>query len=84
MATREVLSASSRIQLSAFPPLEARDLIRYYTLSAHDLSLIMRHRGDENRLGFAVQLCHLRFPGWAWKVDGDTPQVVVTIVDPRN
>jgi hypothetical protein len=40
-------------------PLEAY----YYTFSETDLSVIRQHRGPANRLGFAVQLCYLRFPG---------------------
>jgi len=34
-----------------------------YTLSDADRSLIHQHRGAVNRLGYAVQLCYLRFPG---------------------
>ena len=33
------------------------------TLSSEDLALINRHRSDANRLGFALMLCYLRFPG---------------------
>jgi hypothetical protein len=39
------------------------ELIRLYTFSEPDLSLIRQRRGDANRLGVAVQLCLLRFPG---------------------
>lgn len=39
------------------------ELIRHYTFSETDLSLIRQRRGDANRLGIAVQLCLLRFPG---------------------
>jgi hypothetical protein len=38
-------------------------MVRHYTLSAEDLALINRRRGDPNRLGFAIMLCYLRFPG---------------------
>lgn len=39
------------------------DLIRHYTFSETDLSIIRQHRGAANRLGFAVQLCYMRYPG---------------------
>ena len=80
MATRELLSPTGRLQLSVFLPFEAPDLIRYYTLTTHDLSLIRPGGGDENRLGFALQLRYLRFPSWPWKPDGDTPNAVVAFV----
>ncbi|MFW9620770.1 MAG: Tn3 family transposase, partial [Macromonas sp.] len=51
------------------------DIIRYYTLSEADLSLIRQRRGDANRLGFAVQLCLLRHPG-----QGLLPHAVVPVV----
>jgi hypothetical protein len=37
--------------------------VEYHTLSETDLALIHQHRGAENRLGFAVQLCYMRYPG---------------------
>ena len=40
-------------------------MVRYWTLSYEDLNRIRSRRGAENRLGFAVQLCLLRFPGVA-------------------
>jgi len=40
-----------------------RGLIRHYTLSAADLALIRRGRGDHHRLGYALMLCYLRHPG---------------------
>lgn len=39
--------------------------IKLYTFSQHDLDIINNHRRDHNRLGFAVQLAVLRFPGWS-------------------
>jgi hypothetical protein len=38
-------------------------MVRHYTLSSEDLTLINRRRSDSNRLGFALMLCYLRFPG---------------------
>jgi TnpA family transposase len=62
MPRRSILSASEREGLLSLP--DTRDeLIRRYTLSEGDLSIVRQHRGAANRLGFAVQLCYLRFPG---------------------
>jgi TnpA family transposase len=51
-------------------PTEKSELIRLYTFSEQDLSVIKQRRGDANRLGFTVLLCALRYPGqalWAWR-----------------
>ena len=45
------------------PASDERGMVRHYTLSSEDLALINRRRGDPNRLGFALILCYLRFPG---------------------
>jgi len=68
MPRRSILSASERDNLLALPTSQD-DLIRHYTFSETDLSLIRQRRGDANRIGFAVQLCVLRYPGYAWSVD---------------
>lgn len=62
MPHRELLTESQRLSFQA-PASDEREMVRYYTLSPDDLALINRHRGDPNRLGFAVMLCYLRFPG---------------------
>lgn len=62
MPRRSILSAAERQSLLALPDNPA-ELIRHSTLSESDLSIIRQRRGAANRLGFAVQLCYLRFPG---------------------
>jgi hypothetical protein len=62
MPHRELLTDSQRLSLQA-PASDERGMVRHYMLSSEDLALINRRRGDPNRLGFALTLCYLRFPG---------------------
>lgn len=62
MPRRSVLTEAQRANLLALPGDEA-DLVRYWTLSADDLRIIVSRRRAHNRLGFAIQLCGLRYPG---------------------
>ena len=59
---RELLTESQRLSLQT-PASDERGMVRHYTLSSEDLALINRRRGDPNRLGCALILCYLRFPG---------------------
>ena len=68
MPRRSILSAAERESLLALPDTND-ELIRHYTFSESDLSIINQRRGRANRLGFAVQLCYLRFPGITLGVD---------------
>jgi TnpA family transposase len=62
MPRRSILTTAERAGLLAIP--ESREeLIRQYTFSDQDLSIIRQRRGPANRLGFAIQLCYLRHPG---------------------
>ena len=62
MPRRSILSTAEQDTLLALPDTED-ELIRHYTLSDSDLSMIRQRRSDANRFGIAVQLCLLRFPG---------------------
>lgn len=62
MPRRTVLSSSERESLFALPDNQ-KDLIQQYTFSESDLSIIRQHRGAANRMGFAIQLCYMRYPG---------------------
>ena len=64
MAYRPLLSADQWTSLLA-APTDERTLIRYASLSGEDLDLILSKRGHRNQLGFAVQICLMRFPGRA-------------------
>lgn len=62
MPRRELLTPGQRAELLAFPSDEA-ELIRRYTLSKTDLAFVRQHRGHPNRLGVAVQMGYLHYPG---------------------
>jgi TnpA family transposase len=62
MPRRSMLSATERESLLALPDTQD-ELIRRYTLSDTDMAIIRQRRGAANRLGFAVQLCYMRYPG---------------------
>jgi TnpA family transposase len=56
---------SSETQIAALsdPPTEPRELVRHYTLTETDRAMIRRRRGNHSRLGYALMLCYLRYPG---------------------
>jgi hypothetical protein len=62
------------------PPTDQRELVRYYTLSAADLAAIRRCRGDHNRLGHALMLCYLRYPGRPLKAGERPPRPLLLFV----
>ena len=62
MPRRSILSASEKQSLIALPDKQA-EFIRCYSLSEADISVIKQRRGDANRIGFAIQLCYMRYPG---------------------
>lgn len=72
MPRRLILSTSDRALLLAVPDT-GDELIRLYTFSEADLSLIGQRRGDANRLGLADQLALLRFPGQGLASDAEAP-----------
>ncbi len=62
MPRRSILSTLERDSLLSLPEGN-EEMIRRYTLSDADLAIINQHRGAANRLGFAIQLCYMRYPG---------------------
>src|SRR6516164_6248786 len=62
------------------PPTDQRELIRHYTLTAADLAAIRRCRGDHNRLGHALMLCYLRYPGRPLKARERPPRPLLLFI----
>jgi TnpA family transposase len=62
MPRRRVLTGAQLENLLALPATED-DLVRQWTLSGDDLAAVGRRRRNHNQLGFALQLCVLRYPG---------------------
>lgn len=66
MRGKELLTPEQRTEFLRIPAnMSEEELGMYFSLSQFDLDVIKRRRRDHNRLGFAVQLCVLRYPGWA-------------------
>lgn len=76
MPCRSRITVSEQTSLMALPENQD-DLIRYYTFTESDLALIRQRRGDSNRLGFTVQLCLLRNPGYALTGDKVLPDQLI-------
>ena len=79
MPRRSLLTPAERASLLAFPTTDD-ELIRHYTFTEPDLAAIRQRRGSQNRLGFAVQLCYLRHPGFALPTDAEPPAALLALV----
>jgi TnpA family transposase len=63
------LSSEQRARLFGIP-VDQAEMARHYLLSPEDLVLVRAKRRAANRLGFAIQLCALRYPGRALRYPG--------------
>ncbi len=80
MATRELLSDAQRIRFEAIPEMDGRELARHHTFSEADLTAVSIRRRTANRLGFAVQLRLLRYPGRPLHSSEIVPRYVVEFI----
>lgn len=82
MAAPEILlTEEQRLEFTQIPQnISEWDIAQYYTFTENDLEIINRHRRDYNKLGFAVQLCCLRNPGWSLNNINEIPDPVLNYI----
>lgn len=69
-----ILSEDQRKELTGLSEdMDDYIIAKHYTLSEEDISHALSHRSDVNKIGFAVQLCCLRYPGWLFTDIKDIP-----------
>jgi len=56
------------------------DIEMHYTFTSEDLEFINKHRRDHNRIGIALQLAVLRYPGWTLFQIKDIPNKILDFV----
>lgn len=65
MRGKELLTPEQRNLFMSIPDdMAEHDIEMHYTFTSEDLRFINKHRRDHNRLGIALQLAVLRYPGW--------------------
>ncbi|RMR63868.1 Transposase, Tn3 family, partial [Pseudomonas savastanoi pv. fraxini] len=79
MPRRSILSLAERESLLALPDSQD-EMIRHYSFSETDLAIIRQRRGSANRLGFAVQLCYMRYPGVTLAMDEEPFEPLLRLV----
>jgi TnpA family transposase len=78
---RRVLTTAERTGLEGFPKeIPHTDVVTFFTLSARDLAQIPARSSQTNQIGFAVQLCALRYLGFCPDVLTGIPQPALDYV----
>lgn len=76
-----ILVDAERDRYQRFPlSIPPQDLIAFFTLTEADRALVSRRTGDYNRLGFALQLCALRYLGFVPEDLASAPADAMTFV----
>jgi TnpA family transposase len=77
----QLFTEAERARRNRFPEVIVyEDLVTFFTLSEHDLERMPRSRAPHNRLGYALQLCALRFMGFVPDDLSSTPPEAVAFV----
>lgn len=77
----QFLSEADHARLNRFPDeIPTEDCFTFFLLSKEDLSEIDKQRSNSSRLGFALQLCALRYMGFVPKALKSVPERVLKYV----
>ncbi len=79
MPRRTILTERQRRTLLSLPTNE-ETLLKYYTLADEDLEHIRQRRRPANQLGFALQLCALRYPGRLLQPGETIPEKILAYI----
>jgi len=79
MAKRKLIKAQDQQALFDIP-IDGDSLIRHHTLSPTDRLEIEVCRREHNRIGFAVQLCLMRYPGRALTANEMPPKAMLSYI----
>lgn len=79
MAKRKLLKDQDRRKLFDIP-VDEDSFIRHYSLSLADRLEIELRRRNHNRLGFAIQLCLMRYPGRVLGAEETPPRAMLKYV----
>src|SRR5262245_40311387 len=77
----QLFTEAERARRNRFPEVIAyEDLVTFFTLTERDLDSIPRYSAPHNRLGYALQLCTLRFMGFVPDDLTNAPSAAVTFL----
>lgn len=81
MRGKELLTHDQRNLFMSIPDdMSEHDIERHYTFTSEDLEFINKHRRNHNRLGIALQLAVLRYPGWTLFQIKDIPNPILDYI----
>lgn len=79
MARRQLLTRET-LAPHYDPPTDEREIARHFTLSREDLDLVSERRGASSRLGFAMLLLYMRWPGRVLEAGENPPGAILAFV----
>ena len=76
-----MLSENEKNELIKFSEnISKEEIIKFFTLKKEDIINSNKYNTEHNRLGFAIQLCVLRYKGWPFSYIRDIPYIIIKYV----